>query len=73
MFGTNADEQYFLWRAFTNLSNSWVSTGNKALQLQPVHPLIMLEAGTETVEDYLNLGREASPVKFQQVLQKPDE
>lgn len=37
-----------------------------------VHPFIILEAGTETVEDYLKLGRKAeiSLVNFQQVLKK---
>lgn len=37
-----------------------------------VHPLIILEAGAEIVEDYLKLGRKAeiSLVEFQQVLKK---
>lgn len=35
-----------------------------------VHPLVILNHGTEIVEDHLKLGRkeEISPIKFQQVL-----
>lgn len=76
VFGTNAGEQHFLWRAFTCLSKNLGVIRKQSSEAAPrVHPLVILNAGVEIVEDYLKLGRKAEipPIRFQQALWKSDE